>query len=69
VDRWARVVLMRTGNYGQLIQQIVLAGRLHRQQLDYDDLPKSPDQCTDHMEGPNSRGRCSRCGTPLDPED
>lgn len=46
-----------------------LAERLYRDQLDFDDWPKTPDECPDHSEGPNSRGRCCKCGTPLDPED
>jgi hypothetical protein len=50
-------------------EERALAERLHRMQLEYHDWPKTPDECTDHMEGPNSRGRCCQCGTPLDPQD
>ena len=46
-----------------------LAERLHREQLEFDDWPKKPDECPEHSEGPNSRGRCCKCGTPLAPED
>jgi len=46
-----------------------LAERLYREHLEFDDWPKTPEECPEHMEGPNSRGRCCRCGTPLDPED
>ncbi|WP_155764408.1 hypothetical protein [Mycobacterium colombiense] len=50
-------------------EEKALAERLHRQQLEFDDWPKKPDECPEHMEGPNSRGRCCRCGTPLAPGD
>lgn len=43
--------------------------RLHREQVEPDNWPKTPDECPEHMEGPNSRGRCCRCGTPIPPED
>jgi hypothetical protein len=43
--------------------------RSHRQQLENDDWPRKPDECPEHIEGPNSRGRCCKCGTPLAPED
>jgi hypothetical protein len=43
-----------------------LTVRLHRQQLEFDDWPKTPDECIEHMEGPNSRRRCCRCGTPTE---
>lgn len=50
-------------------EERALAERLHRQQLEDDDWPMRPDECTDHTEGPNSRGRCCRCGSPLNDED
>lgn len=43
-----------------------LAARLHRQQEDFDDWPVAPEDCDDHMDGPNSRGSCIRCGPPVD---
>ncbi|ORV93156.1 hypothetical protein AWC12_01900 [Mycolicibacterium iranicum] len=46
-----------------------LLQRLHREQLEGDDWPKSPAECSDHMKGPNSRGRCCKCGTSLPLED
>jgi hypothetical protein len=42
------------------------AARLHRQQIEFDDWPKTPEECPYHAEGPNSRGRCCRCGTPME---
>jgi len=50
-------------------EEKAFAERLHREQMEFDEWPKTPDECPEHIEGPNSRGRCCRCGTPLDPED
>ncbi len=50
-------------------EEKALLERLHRQQLEDDDWPETPEECPEHMEGPNSRGRCCKCGTPLPPED
>lgn len=40
------------------------AEQLQRQQLEYDDWPFTPEECSEHIGGPNSRGRCIKCGTP-----
>lgn len=50
-------------------EERALAIRLHRQQVNYDDWPLAPEDCTAHIDGPNSRGRCIRCGTPVEYDD
>jgi hypothetical protein len=66
----ARLWLRADGGYEVTDpEEKALLERLHRQQLEDDDWSKTPEECPEHMEGPNSRGRCCRCGTPLAPED
>jgi hypothetical protein len=42
------------------------ADSLWRRQREFSDWTLSPEDCSTHSEGPNSRGRCVRCGTPVE---
>lgn len=59
---WERV----DGGYRVMDPQMQeLAEKMLARQESYEDWPLHPDACLDHQAGPNSRGRCIRCGTPV----
>lgn len=44
------------------------AESLHATLTTHTDWGHDPADCAEHIDGPNSRGRCIRCGTPVDDE-